>query len=125
MWQCHRVRKRPIQRCFIALGMLAMLGALISVPMSTSVALAMAAPATASPAHDQMPCHEPADPCPDCPQNICPDMGACLVHCFQPLSPAVAEARLHGTAVRSQVLPSPSPILAASLVPPLLRPPSV
>jgi hypothetical protein len=105
--------------------MFAMLGLLIAVPMTTPAAVAMAAPATASAAPDKMPCHEPVDPCPDCPQKICPDMGACLVHCFQPLSPAIAEARLHGTAVRSQVLPAPSPILATSLVPPLLRPPSV
>lgn len=105
--------------------MLAMLGALVAMPMTTSAALAMAGPVTASPAPDKMPCHEPADPCPDCPQKVCPDMGACLVNCVQPLSPAIAEAGLRGTATSSLVLPAPSQVPAAALVPPLLRPPSV
>ena len=114
-----------MHRWFVVLGMFAMLGALITVPMTTSSALAMRGPATASPAAEQMPCHKPVKPCPDCPQKVCPDMGACLVNCVQPLSPAIAEASLRGTAARALVLPAPSRVAAASLVSPLLRPPSV
>jgi hypothetical protein len=77
---------------------------------------------TASAASNQMPCHKP---CPECPQKVCPNMGACLLNCFQPMSPPVAEVRLRGTIASSLVLPAPSQVVAASLVPPLLRPPSV
>jgi hypothetical protein len=119
------VRKRRIHRWFVGLGMLAMLGALIAVPMTTSTTLAMAGPTTASAAADEMPCHKPAEPCPDCPQKVCPNMGACLVGCFQPLSPAIAETWLQGIAATSLVLPARSQVLATSLVPPLLRPPRV
>jgi hypothetical protein len=125
LWQSQRVRKRRFHRWFVGLGMLAMLGALITVPMATPSVLAMAGPMTASPSPDKMPCHKPVKPCPDCPQKVCPDMGTCLVNCFQPLSPAITESRLQGTAAGSLVLPAPSQVLAAALVPPLLRPPSV
>ena len=105
--------------------MAAMLGALLAVPLTTSIALAMSGPMSAASAHDQMPCHKPAKPCPDCPQKVCPNMGACLINCFQPLSLPAAEAHLQGIVVSSRILPTPSQITAASLVPPLLRPPSV
>jgi hypothetical protein len=105
--------------------MVAMLGALISVPMTTSIVLAMAGPMTATAATGEMPCHKLAKRCPDCPQKVCPDMGSCLVKCFQPLSPPIAEACLQGMVVSSRVLPTPSQVSAESLVPPLLRPPSV
>jgi hypothetical protein len=102
--------------------MVAMLGALIVMPMKTSMVLAAAGPMTASAASDQMPCHKP---CPECPQKVCPNMGVCLLNCFQPMSPPVAEARLRGTIASSLVPPAPSQVVAASLVPPLVRPPIV
>ncbi len=104
--------------------MIAMLGALVAVPMTTSMALAMSAPTVASSTADEMPCHnaakKPAKPCPDCP-----DVGTCLVKCLQPLSAVVAETGRLGVVVTSCVLPAPNEISAGSLIPPLLRPPSV
>ena len=111
------------------LGVVAMLGALIALPMTTSMALAMSAPTAASPTADkmtadEMPCHKPAkSPAKQCPD--CADMGTCLVKCFQPLSALVAETGRLGVVVTSCVLPEPSQIAAGSLIPPLLRPPSV
>jgi hypothetical protein len=121
------VRKRLFHRWFVALGMVAMLGALVSVPMTTSIVVAMAGPmtATATVVTGEMPCHKSTEHCPGCPQKVCPDMGSCLVKCFQPLSPPIAEARLQGMVASSRVLPAPSQVSAESLVPPLLRPPSV
>ncbi len=127
VWQSSVVRKRLFQRWFVGLGMLAMLGALISMPMTSTYAFAMAAGAkTATIASmDEMPCHKPAKPCPDCPQKVCPDLGTCLVKCFQPLSPPVTEADLQRDVVSARVRPEPSQVPATSLIPPLLRPPSV
>jgi hypothetical protein len=124
VWQSDHVRKRLYHRWFVVLGMVAMLGALVSVPMTTSMVVAMAGPMAAA-AAGEMPCHKPAKPCPDCPQKGCPEMGSCLVKCFQPLSPPIAEARLQGMVASSRVLPAASQVSAESLVPPLLRPPSV
>ncbi len=126
MWQFKSVSKRPFHRWFAALGMVAMLGALAVVPMTTSIALAMAGPIpAASAAAEQLPCDKPANPCPDCPQKVCPDMSSCLVACAQPLSSPTAEAFLYGKVVPSRVPPAPSQVAAESLIPPLLRPPSV
>jgi hypothetical protein len=126
VWQSILVSKRHFHRWFAALGMVAMLGALAAVPMTTSIALAMAGPMpSASAAAEQMPCHKPVTPCPDCPQKSCPDMGNCLASCVQPLSSPVAEANLLGMVVSSRVLPALSQVSAESLTPPLLRPPSV
>jgi hypothetical protein len=107
--------------------MVAMLGALVSVPMTTSIVVAMAGPMTAiaTVVTGEMPCHKSTKHCPGCPQKVCPDMGSCLVKCFQPLSPPIAEARLQGMVASSRVLPAPSQVSAESLVPPLLRPPIV
>ncbi|KAB2943614.1 MAG: hypothetical protein F9K20_02850 [Hyphomicrobium sp.] len=105
--------------------MLAMLGALIAMPMTASVALAMATSTSAAAASEQMPCHKPANPCPDCPQKVCPDMGTCLVTCFQPLSSPVADAPPQSRVASSRLLPAAPQVAADSLIPPLLRPPSV
>ena len=126
VWQSSVVRKRLFKRWFVGLGMLAMLGALISMPMTSTYAFAMAGAKTAATASmDGMPCHKLVKHCPDCPQKVCPDIGTCLVKCFQPLSPPVAEASLQGDVVSARVAPEPSQIRATSLIPPLLRPPSV
>lgn len=106
--------------------MLAMLGALIAMPMTSTYALAMAGAKTGVTASmDGMPCHKPAKPCPHCPQKVCPEMGNCLVKCFQPLPPLVSEASLHGDVISDRVSPAPSRITASTLISPLLRPPSV
>ena len=116
--------KRWSHRWFLILGMVAMLGSLVTLPMTTFIALAMTGPTTAAVA-DQMPCHKPAKPCPNCPQKVCPNMGSCLVNCFQPLSSPVAEVFSQGLIANSRVLAAPSQIVLGSLTPPLLRPPSV
>ena len=105
--------------------MIAMLGALIALPMTASIALAMAGPMVAKSAAHEMPCHKPVKPCPNCPQKVCPDMGTCLVKCFQPLYSPVADEGLPGTMVSSRLSPALSQVATSSLVPPLLRPPSV
>jgi hypothetical protein len=99
-----------------------MLSALAFAPAMTSAALAME---LGSPvAQEQMPCHKPAKPCPDCPQKACPDMSVCVAKCFQPLTP-IAEVSLRGSVSASGVLPASSQVPPESLSPPLLRPPSV
>jgi hypothetical protein len=102
-----------------------MLSALAFAPAMTSATLAMglASPSVSATA-EQMPCHKPAKPCPDCPQKACPGMSACFAKCFQPLTP-IAEASLYGSVSTSRVPPATSQVAAKSLIPPLLRPPSV
>jgi hypothetical protein len=115
--------------------MVAMLGALVSLPLASTYAFAMSAqsskPMAMNVAHDahkaaaeKMPCDGPVKHCPDCPQKVCPDMGSCLVKCFQTLSP-LAEAQLYGEITRDRVAPGRTMITVGSLIPPLLRPPSV
>ncbi len=114
------------------LGMLAMLGTLLSMPLTATYAFAMAGAARAI-SHDmsmtdakgEMPCHKPMKSCPGCPQKICPEMGSCLVKTFQPLPPLVPETRLQGDVIVGRVAPMPVAVTAGSLIPPLLRPPSV
>lgn len=125
------MRNCLFQRWFATLGMLAMLGALLSMPLTATYALAMAG---AAPAADQgismtdkgeMPCHKPMKSCPDCPQKVCPEMGSCLVKCFQPLPPPISEAQLLGDGITGRVAPMLVAVTAGSVIPPLLRPPSV
>lgn len=105
--------------------MIAMLGALIALPLTTASALAMSKPMAAHATAHEMPCHKPAKPCPHCPQKVCQDMGNCLVKCFQPLYSPVADEGLLGTMVGSRLSPGLSQVASSSLIPPLLRPPSV
>jgi len=108
--------------------MLAMLGALAAMPLTSTYALAMAGDAHADQSSaDEMPCHKPAKPapCPDCPQKVCPDMGTCLVKCFQQLVLPLTGGMPLRPLVASKLAPEPSAVAASSLVPPLLRPPSV
>ncbi len=132
VWQSDAVRIRLFQRWFAMLGMLAMLGTLLSIPLTATYAFAMASakPAVAdgmsmADAKGEMPCQKPMKSCPDCPQKVCPEMGSCLVKCFQPLPPPVSEAQLHGDVIIGRVAPMPVAVTAGSLIPPLLRPPSV
>jgi len=126
-WVCQfgAVKKCRYHRWFVVLGMVAMLGALIATPMTTASALTMAGQAHVSAALDAMPCNKHVNPCPNCPQKMCHDMGTCLVNCLQPLSSPVAEASLQGVVTTTRVLPAPPQVATASLIPPLLRPPSV
>jgi hypothetical protein len=115
--------------------MMAMLGALISMPLASTYAFAMSAQSSKSMAmnmaHDahkageEMPCNSPAKHCPSCPQKVCPELGSCLVKCFQPLPSPLAEAGFYGEVTRDRVAPARALITSGSLIPPLLRPPSV
>jgi hypothetical protein len=125
VWQSGGVKKRTCHRLSAVLGMVAMLGALIALPMTTSIALAMAGPLVAKSTAHEMPCHKPVKPCPNCPQKVCPDMGTCLVKCFQPLASPLAETTLPHATVSLRVPPGLSQAANSSLIPPLLRPPSV
>ncbi|AGK56883.1 hypothetical protein HYPDE_26003 [Hyphomicrobium denitrificans 1NES1] len=125
------MRHRFYQRWFVFLGMLAMFSALLSMPLTAAYAFAMAGTASAT-AHmtmsaqdAEMPCHKVKKSCPDCPQKVCPEMGSCLVKCFQPLPTPVSEATLHDDVITDRVAPATSAVPASSLIPPLLRPPSL
>ena len=82
-------------------------------PLTATYALAMAG--TPAISHDmsmmdakgEMPCHKPMKPCSNCPQKVCPEMGSCLVKCFQPLPVPVSEARLHGDVIGERIAPMP------------------
>jgi hypothetical protein len=132
VWQSDLVGNRLFQRWFVILGMVAMFGALLSMPLTASYAFAMAA-ATPAVSGDmamsgpaaETPCQKPMNHCPDCPQKVCPAMGNCLVKSFQSLSPPAAEARLQGVVPSGRVMPAPMRVTASSLIPPLLRPPIV
>lgn len=126
------MRNRIYQRWFATLGMLAMLVALVVVPITASTALTMsgAQPAvshgmTMADAKGEMPCHKPVKHCPSCPQKVCPEMSSCLVKCFQTLQQPVAEAWLQREVIDQRVMPAPTRVTPGSLIPPLLRPPSV
>jgi hypothetical protein len=108
------------------LGMVAMLGALIAVPLATASALAVSKRTAAHAMAHEMPCHKPVKPCPHCPQKVCADMGNCLIKCFQSLyAPVAGGAGLPVMMVGSRLPPGLSQVANGSLIPPLLRPPSV
>lgn len=121
--------KRHWHRRFILLSMLAMLGVVLNVPVSSSVALAMGMGSQAIDAQaDAMPCHKPAkpsNPCPDCPQKHCQDMSMCLAKCFQQIAAPRSDRHLRKAFATSKHIPVPSRQLTSTLVPPLLRPPSI
>jgi hypothetical protein len=123
------LQNRLFQRWFFGLGMIAMLGALMAVPMTSTYVFAKAVSAPAAPsAMADMPCHKsnmPAKHCPNCPQKICPDMGTCMVKCFQSLSLPISVDHSTGIVESVRLRPASSQMLTASLIPPLLRPPSV
>jgi hypothetical protein len=119
--------------------MVAMLGGLMAVPLSASAAIATAVThdthhavaGAAGPMAENavMPCHGQKTAakikhCPNCPDKACPDLGNCLIKCFQQMTAPVSHARLFGDVVRTRIAPSASRVNASSLIPPLLRPPS-
>jgi hypothetical protein len=121
------VKRRLFQRWPLILGVLAMLGAGIIAPMTAAHAAAKPGiTSSMSTGVDAMPCHKPANPCPDCPQKSCPDMGAgCVVKCSQLVAQPAAMALSYVPVVSPRV-PSAAPqAVSGSLTPPLLRPPIV
>ena len=123
------MRSYNFQRWFFALGMIAMIGALVALPMASTYALGMAGSAPkASSAMADMPCHMstmPAKHCTECPQKVCPDMGTCMVKCFQSLSLPMSDDHGTGIVESDRLRPALSQLRTGSRIPPLLRPPSV
>jgi hypothetical protein len=113
--------KISLHRWFVALGVLAMLMALVAIPAGIALASAKSDMAAMSGSSDDMPCNHP---CPGCAKP-CPDMGSCLLNCFQPLSNAPVEAGVQRHSVRDLIPPGLSRMIAEAPIPPLLRPPSV
>ena len=118
------------------LGMLAMLGAVLSVPLSTAHALQLQTTAAqhvehAASTEGDVPCHghevvkTEHKHCPDCPQKTCPDLGSCLAKCAQQLPLLPVGVRVQAGIVRHHILPAPAQESAGTLTPQLLRPPSV
>lgn len=120
MWHCHRV-KRSLHRWFVALGVLAMAMALVAIPAGIALASAKSDMAAMAGSSDDMPCDHP---CPGCAKP-CPDMGSCLLKCFQPLSNAPAPAGVRTHSARDLIPPGLSRRITEAPIPPLLRPPSV
>ena len=120
LWQCHRV-KRSFHRWFVALGVLAMVMALVAIPAGIALASAKSDMAAMSASSDEMPCNHP---CPGCAKP-CPDMGSCLLKCFQQLSNAPVQPGMQAHNVRDLIAPGLSRRISEAPIPPLLRPPSV
>jgi hypothetical protein len=125
LWQSAVVRNRLSKRWFAILSMVAMLAALVYVPLSTASALAIASAPHMQASTGEMPCHKQAKHCPDCPQQSCPDMAACLAKCFQSFS-APAPVEMARTFVASiRLRPALSRVPDTPSIPPLLRAPRV
>jgi hypothetical protein len=119
------MRQRFAKRWFFALGMIAMLGMLLAVPVSSNAALAMSAQAVAMDAASEMPCHEPAKPCPECPPKGCPGTAACLAKCANAIPSLVVDQVLDDETERGAIPPALARRATTLITPPLLRPPSV
>lgn len=132
LWHSTHVRSRIYRRWCLVLGMIAMLGAVLSVPLSAAHAFQLAASHDAqqtAAVKQDMPCHNhkpvKADHCPNCPQKTCPDLGSCLVKCFQQLTPLPVDVRLQADMGRDRIPPAAAHESAGTLTPQLLRPPRV
>ena len=125
VWQSQFVGKRIYHRWFIVLGLIAMFGAVITMPLTATYAMAKAAAMSSAGAMGDMPCHNAAKHCPDCPQKVCPELGTCLMKSFQSLFQLVASTPLHRPLVTMRVLPAPPQVADDLVIPPLLRPPIV
>jgi hypothetical protein len=112
--------RKALHRCFVVLGLVAMAAALLAIPAGIVLASAKSDMAAMANGSGDMPCHK----CPDC-DKPCPDMGSCLLKCFQPLSQVPAQANVERPTVRDLIAPGPSQERAKVGIPPLLRPPSV
>jgi hypothetical protein len=121
------LKTRRHQRWTALLGLAAMLVALFVAPIVPNQAMAMPGQTHMAVADTgSMPCHQsPAKPCSDCPGKACLSIDACLAKCFQtiPLLPAPAGLKIRARGTR--VSTTESLVTASSLIPPLLRPPSV
>jgi hypothetical protein len=113
--------KRTLHRCFVALGLIAMAMALAAIPAGIVLASAKSNMMAMADNSGDLPCHHP---CPHCAKT-CPDMGSCLLKCFQPLSNVPNSVGLGEHDANSVAPPALSQRIAGTPIPPLLRPPSV
>ena len=120
LWHCHFVKK-TLHRWFVALGVIAMVTALVAIPAGIALASAKSDMTAMAGSSDEMPCDHR---CPGCAKP-CIDMGSCLLKCFQPLANAPMQARAQAHSVRQLVPPGLSRRTSEALIPPLLRPPSI
>ena len=116
-----RMRRCRFPRWIGLLGMVAMLGAVIELPVAATAAVAMTtlnAPATTVD-------HQPSKHCTHCPKKLAYDMANCLVTCFQAFYSPAARVVLKVSVIASRA-PPPAPSLSASgtSFEPPLRPPS-
>src|SRR5262245_55379878 len=93
--------------------------ALLAIPANVAVASAKSDMMAMAAGSGDTPCHK----CPDC-DKPCPDMGSCLLKCFQQLWPAPAQTRMQDPIVSRLIAPGLSRRIAEAPIPPLLRPPS-
>jgi hypothetical protein len=98
-----------------------MVVALVAIPAGIALASAKSDMAAMTASSDDMPCNHP---CPGCAKP-CPDMGSCLLKCFQQLSNAPMQPGVQGHSVRDLIPPGLSRRISEAPIPPLLRPPSV
>ena len=122
---------RPVKisrnnRWFALLGLVAMVTGLMAVVLTAPVAKMDHAMMGHSASHgaDQSGVTGCAH-CPNCPHEGCPDLAGCLAKCFQPIFDMTKTAATFEPAVHTQVTMAAMPVLGGSLIPPLLRPPSV
>jgi hypothetical protein len=103
------------------LGMVAMFGAVIELPVAATAAVAMTtlkAPATTVD-------HQPAKPCKHCPKKLAFDTAGCLVKCFQAFYSPAGKIVLKVSVIASRgPAPAPSQSASGTSFSPPLRPPS-
>ena len=119
------MRQRFAKRCFFALGMIAMLGMLLAVPVSSNAALAISVQAVSMAAAGEMPCHQPAKPCPECPPKGCSGTATCLAKCANAVPSLVSGHELDAGTEPGAIPPGLARVAKTLITPPLLRPPSV
>ena len=75
--------------------------ALVAIPAGIALASAKSDMAAMSASSDDMPCNHP---CPGCAKP-CPDMGSCLLKCFQQLSNAPVQASVQAILCATSLRP--------------------
>lgn len=120
--------KRPY--LIAALGIIAMLGTLLSVAVvARPVAahgLVVAHKVDVGPAAADtkaMPCHKSAESCPSCLKTSCADLAVCMAKCLQKVTGAAPSALVPVFLEATTLWPETTVVLPGSLIPPLLRPP--
>ena len=112
----------------VALGIIAMLGALMSVAVAGRSSKAngptVAHTLDVTPADAKvMPCHKSTESCPSCVKTSCNDFAVCIAKCLQKVTGAAPSALVPVFLEATTLWPETTVVLPGSLIPPLLRPP--